>query len=284
MRCKGRIASMRQTTRRSRQFWIHPPAEREQTTDDLRRDCAKADCQPFARRRRTTLFHPEPPIISSNLKHGGFRTPFVRNNVPITRPRTQPARVAIERQSSAQSPLSATPRKRAEVRPYASKAWGAPRPEALAVIPIACAACGKPVAKRRRRHCEECLPKARRSRAEKAIATARNALAAQSLAGDDPRGSAEAGRKRGAANAEHHRQNREWKRENSSSDATRDRARFLREITPKLDAFSLNAIAQCVGLSLAACSRFRADSRVPHPRHWEALVALVRACETWGMS
>ncbi|MHB1770110.1 MAG: hypothetical protein ACYCPH_03510 [Minisyncoccota bacterium] len=48
-----------------------------------------------------------------------------------------------------------------------------------------------------------------------------------------------------------------------------------REITPKLDGYSLSEVAQAVGLSLAACSRFRTGTRVPHPRHWTAFVALV---------
>ncbi|MHB8152486.1 MAG: hypothetical protein ACYDGW_05895 [Vulcanimicrobiaceae bacterium] len=65
---------------------------------------------------------------------------------------------------------------------------------------------------------------------------------------------------------------REWAREHPEQ---RDRAWFLREVTPKLDAFSLGEIAQAVGLSLAACSRFRAGARVPHPRHWPAFKALV---------
>ena len=43
---------------------------------------------------------------------------------------------------------------------------------------------------------------------------------------------------------------------------------------PKLDAFSLAEIAKATGLSLAACSRFRAGVRVPDPRHWSALLAL----------
>jgi hypothetical protein len=42
------------------------------------------------------------------------------------------------RPTSAQSALTATPRKRPEARPYASKAWGAPRPEPLALVPAAC--------------------------------------------------------------------------------------------------------------------------------------------------
>jgi hypothetical protein len=58
--------------------------------------------------------------------------------------------------------------------------------------------------------------------------------------------------------------------------SSRDEARFKREIAPKLDAFTLSEIAAATGLSLAACSRVRAGARVPHPRHWEALLGLVK--------
>jgi hypothetical protein len=117
------------------------------------------------------------------------------------------------------------------------------------------------------------LPQARKERGLHAIALARKALAAQAAAGKDPRATSQAGRKRGEANAERHRQNRQWKRERGQS-AGRDRVWFLREIAPKLEAFSLAELAKATGLSLAACSRFRAGARVPHPRHWEALAAL----------
>jgi len=50
--------------------------------------------------------------------------------------------------------------------------------------------CGEPVLKRRRRHCDACMPKARREHGVRAIAAARKALAAQSAAGNDPRHSA----------------------------------------------------------------------------------------------
>src|SRR5271165_1321293 len=55
----------------------------------------------------------------------------------------------------------------------------------------------------------------------------------------------------------------------------RDETWFKREIAPKLDAFTLAEIAAATGLSLAACSRIRAGAKVPHPRHWDALGALV---------
>lgn len=74
-----------------------------------------------------------------------------------------------------------------------------------------------------------------------------------------------------AAISEGHRRNRSWAREDPGR---RDEAWFKREIAPKLDAFSLKEIAEATGLSLAACSRIRTGARVPHPRHWDGLVAL----------
>jgi CRISPR-associated endonuclease Cas1 len=177
--------------------------------------------------------------------------------------------------SSAQSPLSATPRKVTSPRPYASKGWGAPRQEAPPLVPVACARCGRAVAKRRRRHCEECMPQARREHGLRAIERAREALRVQTLAGKDPRANSETNRKRGEAIVEQRRRGREWKRENPNG-AGHDRAWFLREVTPKLDDVPLSAIASVTGLSLAACSRYRAGARVPHPRHWDVLLWLVR--------
>lgn len=55
----------------------------------------------------------------------------------------------------------------------------------------------------------------------------------------------------------------------------RDGSWFEREIVPRLDAFSLKEIGKATGLSLAACSRIRAGAKVPHPRHWEALLTLI---------
>ncbi len=51
---------------------------------------------------------------------------------------------------------------------------------------------------------------------------------------------------RGEIKAEHHRCNREWKREHGQT-VGRDRAWFLREVTPKLVAFSLVEIAEATG-------------------------------------
>jgi hypothetical protein len=99
--------------------------------------------------------------------------------------------------------------------------------------------------------------------------------ACQAAAGNDPRASAQAGRKRGEANAEQHLRNHRWAREHP--DSMRDRTWFEREIVPKLQGFPLNAIARATELSLAACSRIRGGSQTPHARHWDSLLALVEA-------
>jgi hypothetical protein len=114
--------------------------------------------------------------------------------------------------------------------------------------------------------------KARREHGLRAMEATRKALAAQSAAGNDPRGSAAVNRTRGEAVSERHRRNRSWAREHPGQ---RDEAWFRREIAPKLDAFSLKAIAAATGLSLAACSRIRAGAKVPRQGHWENLRELV---------
>ena len=203
-----------------------------------------------------------------------FREALAGKNV-FTRSRSANGRSARSvTPASKQSPLEATPRKASQPRPYAAKTWGAPRVEARPSVPIACAMCGEPVLKRRRRHCEACMPKARREHGRRAIEAARKALAAQTAAGNDPRRSTVVSRARGAAIADVHRSNRRWAREHPGQ---RDEAWFKREIAPKLDGFSLKEIGKATGLSLAACSRIRAGSRASHPRHWDALLALVEA-------
>jgi hypothetical protein len=92
-----------------------------------------------------------------------------------------------------------------------------------------------------------------------------------------PRRNSEVNRRRAAAISEGHRRDREWNREDQS--AGRDRAWFEREIMPNLEHFALNAIARATGLSLAACSRIRAGAQIPHPRHWEALIACIKGKE-----
>jgi len=203
-----------------------------------------------------------------------FREALVHAGVP---PRIRSASARSTRRTKPgpdKSALIATPRKRSQPRPYATRKWRAPTVEARPSSPIACAMCGEPVLKRRRRHCDACMPKARREHGLRAMEAARKALAAQTAAGNDPRRSAAVNRMRGEAISEGHRRNRSWVPEHPGH---RDEAWFKREIAPKLDALSLKEIAAATGLSLAACSRIRAGTKVPHPRHWGALDELVQS-------
>ena len=127
------------------------------------------------------------------------------------------------------------------------------------------------------RHCSQRLARPRshvRTPREHGVRRPSKRSRAQAAAGNDPRRGAGVNRARGEAISEGHRRNRSWAREHP---AQRDEAWFKREITPKLDAFTLAEIAAATGLSLAACSRIRASAKVPHPWHWEGLLALVEA-------
>jgi hypothetical protein len=176
------------------------------------------------------------------------------------------------------SPLLATPRKGWQPRPYATRAWRTPTVEARPANPTACAMCGEPVLKRRRRHCYACMPEARREHGLRAIAEARKVLAAHTAAGVDPRRSAVVNEARGEAISDRHRRNRSWAREHPGQ---RDEAWFKREVAPKLDAFSLKEIGKATGLSLTACSRIRWGAKVPHLRQ---LGSLARACRSRELS
>lgn len=201
-----------------------------------------------------------------------FREALVHGGAAPRAPSASARSTQRTKPGQGKSSLLATPRKASQPRPYAARKWRTPTVEARPSSPIACALCGEPVLKRRRRHCEACMPKPRREHGLRAIAEARKALAAQTAAGNDPRSSAAVNRARGEAISERHRRNRAWQREHPCG---RNEAWFKREIGSRLDAFSLREIAEATGLSLAACSRIRAGAKAPHPRHWDALLALV---------
>lgn len=211
--------------------------------------------------------------IAANLAQT-FRDALTHGAAP---PRIRSMRAGNARHTKpgpCKSSLLATPRKGSQARPYATRKWRTPTVEARPANPLACAMCGEPVLKRRRRHCGVCMPKVRREHGLRAIEAARKALAAQAAAGDDPRRNAAVNRARGEAISEGHRRNRSWA---CQQPGQRDEAWFRREVAPRLDAFTLSEIAAATGLSLAACSRIRAGARVPHQRHWKVLRGLIGA-------
>jgi hypothetical protein len=86
---------------------------------------------------------------------------------------------------AAKSALTVTPRRVVQPRPYATREWVTPTIEAPPSVATACAMCGEPVLKRRRRHCEGCIPRARREHGLRPIAAARKTLAQQTGEGND---------------------------------------------------------------------------------------------------
>ncbi len=157
-------------------------------------------------RTHTAALARMPAAIAARLAQT-FRESLVNKGAP---PHTLAAKSGNKRRNvpgAERSPLLATPRKASQPRPYATRAWRTPTVEARPANPNACAMCGEPVLKRRRRHCEVCMPIARREHGLRAIEAARKVLAAQTKAGHDPRRSADVNGARGEAIGEGHRRN-----------------------------------------------------------------------------
>lgn len=62
----------------------------------------------------------------------------------------------------------------------------------------------------------------------------------------------------------------EWDRQNPTGNSVEVWSGILSGIRKH----SLKSLAAATGLTKSACSRIRAGEVVPHPRHWEGLLAL----------
>jgi CRISPR-associated endonuclease Cas1 len=142
-----------------------------------------------------------------------------------------------------------------------------PRPD----LPPPCVSCGVLLPSSERQYCDECLPERRLELAE-TFTTAGPQVLAQLRAQDaDPAHGGESGRKRGRAIVQHQRAIAAWQSMEPEGDAVLD---FQRDIWPKLQHVSLNALMQATGLSLRYCWLIRRGERIPHPRHWATFRAL----------
>ena len=131
-----------------------------------------------------------------------------------------------------------------------------------------CVVCGADLRRNQRRYCTACRP----IRSSDAILKAHEALRARRLAGSDPAHGGKAAKLRGKRNSVTLRANAEWERNQIGEP---DPAIFETEIRPKLKTVSLLETMQATGLSRTYCGMIRRGVQVPHPRHWEALRALV---------
>jgi hypothetical protein len=128
---------------------------------------------------------------------------------------------------------------RAELKPKAS-------------IPRACPECGKPLPDGRRRFCSpEC--------AEADFRAVRLAKLTRANHGG------EAAKLRGQTNARKAGERLAWERAHPDVDLDAERARFAREIQPRLAGFVLARIMEATGVSLRYASQLRRGEVVPHP-------------------
>lgn len=95
--------------------------------------------------------------------------------------------------------------------------------------------------------------------------------------GINPSHGGEAGKKRGRANAK--RIAEQLAGEAVHGDGAKERAKFKKEILPRLAKVSLSQIMRATGLSGSYASDIRRGRFVPHPMHFQALKDLVDSAD-----
>jgi CRISPR-associated endonuclease Cas1 len=137
------------------------------------------------------------------------------------------------------------------------------------VLPPSCHDCGVTLYDRRRRYCETCTRERIARRGANARQTAQTVLAELRAEQRDPAHGGRAAKVRGAKNAVHQRAVHAWTGERP------DPAAFTREILPGVRNLPIAQLVAATGLSDHYCSLIRLGKKVPHPRHWETLRAVV---------
>lgn len=141
---------------------------------------------------------------------------------------------------------------------------------ATAPLPRVCRSCGGPVVGTRAL-CDVCLPEERATHTPRFQAAGPAALAQLRASGKDPRTTPQALAKVAQAISRRRREATEWNATNERPNP----AEFTREILPRLQGIPLSALSVATGLSVPYCSCVRRGLYVPHPRHWDALRAVV---------
>lgn len=95
------------------------------------------------------------------------------------------------------------------------------------------------------------------------------AIESKKATGADPTHGHAAADRRAKTNITRKRQAREWDQQHSK---LVDLSAFQRDILPLIQGVPLSQLQRATGLSLRYVSLIRRGERVPHPRHWQALL------------
>jgi CRISPR-associated endonuclease Cas1 len=169
------------------------------------------------------------------------------------------------------TPLTGANRSARQIRrrPAAEPSPRPPKPKPLA----GCRRCGGPLPRRDRVYCDDCLPHYQREQYERAFrGSGLAAIEQKKAAGNDPTHGATAAVRRAGANVTRKREEREWDEQHGK---LVDLSAFQRDILPQIQNIPLSQLQRATGLSLRYVSLIRRGERVPHPRHWQALLAAV---------
>ena len=178
-------------------------------------------------------------------------------------------------------PTPLTERNRSAGRGNYWRQPSASRPRRGLNVGSTCPECGKLFRDRGREFCSnECWEKFNIEQHLPQVAEAGLAKLAQMRAeGRDPAHGGNAGRRRGATNAQRARERAEWERRHADIDLDAAKKQFRQKTFPKLAGFTLGDIVKVTGLSKRYASLIRRGDVTPHPMHFNALVDLVRVKE-----
>jgi CRISPR-associated protein Cas1 len=169
--------------------------------------------------------------------------------------------------SALPTPLTGANRRAGQGRQTKDATVWAPKP------PAACRGCGLVLEDDGRRWCDACLIEHRAEEAVRIPAVGQAALAERRAAGADPAHGGAAAAMRGTRNAAHQQANAAF---DADQEDELDPEAFRRDILPLLRDAPTAAIVAATGLSQPYCNMIKRGSYVPHPRHWTALMEVLK--------
>jgi hypothetical protein len=98
----------------------------------------------------------------------------------------------------------------------------------------------------------------------------------------DPAHGGDAARKRGASNRARANERKAWGLSHSPGEYEAEQAKFIKEIQPAIQRFTLTQISQATGLSPRYASLIRSGKCIPHPVHNPKLMELINPTELKG--